>query len=244
MANYEYTGNYSNLVVGEQLGEEGTLSGEFGTLHFRRCTDGIAVIESNFLGSGYVCWPTSAYLGIPRFINEQPVTEIHRTIAIDSTYPIAIEAPELKRAYLKIRKRTLDDQLAEDDPFRSLVRLMLRDQENRNQSVDNTFITVEFFCKINGIEYCEIQCNDKCILNRVNARHLRVKAPYVELLSDRPYRDLERVDFSGRVYPYEDLRGKYLDYFAGLKNLKEVDGALCGKDGWYFEGCSSLEKVH
>ena len=245
---YSYIGNYNNITVKQELETEGILSGSYGNLHFKRCEDGYAIFDSNFIGSGFVCWPTSADIGFPAFINGLPVTEIHQSISISSTYPIAIEAPQLKRAYLKISKSNLDDQIREaGDAFRALVLLMLRDNENVNQKEQFIEVSIDFCKENSSIDYCKIECNDKCILHSIATKHLFVKADTV-VLKDHAFDGLEQAEFSGKVYPYVyrdwDYDKPNIDFFAGLKSLKFVDGSLRGDNCWVFTNCISLEQIH
>lgn len=248
METYKYTGGYWDITVQESLSEEGRLTGPYGELHYKRCADGYAIIDSSFLGSGFVSWPTSKDLGFPSFINGIPVTEIHQNISISSTYPIAIEAMQLKRAFLRISKSSIEDQINEaGDAFRALFLFMLRDQENIDQKEKFLKISIDFCKNGNSIDYCEIQCDQRCILHNIAAAHLKVKAPTI-VLDGHSYRGLERAEFSGKVYPFvhSDWDGDYsdIDYFSGLEKLKMVDGSLRGDDCWRFNGCTSLETVH
>jgi hypothetical protein len=152
---HNYNGDYFNIVVEEPLGEEGILSGKYGNLRFKRCRDGITIIDSCFKGSGFVSCPTGADIGIPGFINGIPVTEIRQNISINSTHPIAVEAPELKRAYLRISKKTLVDQLNEGDALRSWILSMLADRENINQDGSFLNINIDFYKQSREIDYCE-----------------------------------------------------------------------------------------
>ena len=66
---YNYTGTYFDIESQKQLSDEGILEGQYGTLHFKRCSDGYAIYDTSFMGSGFVCWPTSADIGYPNYIN-------------------------------------------------------------------------------------------------------------------------------------------------------------------------------
>lgn len=248
METYRYTGSYLDIIVKEPLGPEGILTGSYGDLHFKRCADGFAIIDSSFLGSGFVDWPTSKNVGFPRFINCVPVTEIHQNFLIDSRLPIVITAPELKRAYLRISRSSFEDQIREvGDTFRALFLLMLRDHENVNQEESLLDMSLDFITNSGSVEYCEIQCDERCVLHNISAKILRVKAPTV-VLNGHAYSGLERAEFSGKVYPFvhTDWYGDYYDtdYFSQVKSLKMVDGSLRGDDCWRFTGCVSLETVH
>ncbi len=244
----QYTGTYWDITTEEALGTEGILSGSYGDLHFKRCEDGLAIIDSSFLGSGFFSAPASAELGFPAFINGIPVTEIHQSISIDSTYPIDIEAFQLKRAYLKIARSSFQQRAEEaGDALRALFLMMLQDLNNVNQKEDLMDISIYFAKEGNSIDYCEIQCNEKCILHDVAAKHLKVNAGTV-VLKDHAYENLEKAEFSGKVYPfiYSDWEGDEpnIDYFSGAKKLKMVDGSLRGDTCWRFNDCTSLETVH
>ena len=248
METYRYTGNYCELHTEEPLGTEGLLEGPFGKLFFKRCHDGFAIIDSCFPGTGFICWPTSADLGFPGFINDIPVTEIRQSISISNTHPIAIEATELKRAYLRIKRASSAEKLSEaDEGLAALLRLMLEHQENVNQKEKFLEVSVEFFNKDKSIDSCWIQTDERCILHGVAAKHLSVEAPSV-VLEDHAYEKLEWAEFTGKVYPYlySDWDGEYFNtrYFSGIKSLRMVDGSLRGDDCWNFAGCVSLEKVH
>lgn len=248
METCKYTGNYFDLIVDQPLGEEGILTGSYGELHYKRCADGISIIDTSFLGSGFVCWPTSKDLGFPRFINGIPVTEIHQEVIIDNAYPIAIEAPELKRAYLKISRSRIEDQIKEaDNASYALFLIMSKIYEDEHRKNEPLNISIDF-CKSSGsVDYCEILCDEKCVLHNVPAKILSVNAPAV-VLDGRAYDGLERAEFSGRVYPaaHSDWDCDYYDtdYFSGRKSLKKVEGSLHGDDCWSFRGCVSLESVH
>ena len=243
-----YTGYYFDISTEKELGAEGILSGAYGDLHFKRCEDGYSIIDSFFVGSGFVSWPTCKDLGFPGYINGIPVTEIRQTISIENTYPIAIEAPELKRAYLNVSRTSLDDQIKEaGDALRALVLIMLRDQENVNQHDKFLEISIDFCKNGNSIDYCEIQSNERCILHSIATKRLKIKAPTV-VLKDHAYGKLEQAEFTGKVYPYiySDWDGDYAntDHFSSIKSLRLVDGSLRGDECWQFNGCSSLEAVH
>lgn len=242
-----YTGDYFHIKVATPLQEEGILKGQYGDLHYKRCEDGLAIYDSSFIGSGFVDAPTSADLGFPSFVNDIPVTEIHQHISISSTYPIAIEAFELKRAYIHVSRKSLEAQMQGEDAFRSLIRFMMRDMEHVNQNEQFTEIDIDFYKPNQAVDYCEIQCSEKCILREIQTVHLKVKAPTV-VLKDNGYSLLERAEFTGKVYPFVysgwDGDEPNIDYFAGIKGLKYVDGSLRGDICWSFRDCISLEKVH
>lgn len=249
MQTYNYTGSYFEITTEEPLGDEGLLSGSYGDLHFRRCSDGLAVIDSSFPGSGFVCWPTSADLGFPKTVNGIPVTEIRQKVPLSSKYPVVIEGGSLKRAYLEVSQQSLEEQMKQaDSALNALILYMLRDQENVNQNERFTEIEIQFCNAERGVEFCEIRCGNKCILrNGVDASDLRVIAPSV-ILSGNASDRLEHAYFSGKVYPYTDYAWGCdfpdTDHFAGKKNLRTVDGSLWGDNCWSFRNCTSLESVH
>jgi hypothetical protein len=248
MKTYEYKGNYREITVDDELEAEGILTGTYGRIHYKRCDDGFAIIDSCFKGSGFVCWPTSEDLGFPGFINGVPVTEIRQCISVKNSGPIAIEAPELKRAYLRISKSNFENQLKEASDFaQALLMIMMRDQELAGQREKFLEISIDFCNRNQSVDYCEIQCFEKCVLRKVQSKHLKVDSPAV-ILEGHAYEKLERAEFSGKVYPYldSDWGGDYyhIDYFSGIKTLNLVDGSLRGDDCWRFTNCTSLQKVH
>lgn len=48
METCKYTESYLDIFVEDQVGAEGILAGPYGELHFKRCTDGFAKIDSSF----------------------------------------------------------------------------------------------------------------------------------------------------------------------------------------------------
>ena len=68
------------------------------------------------------------------------------------------------------------------------------------------------------------------MLKDITAKRLEVFAPSV-ILSNKAYKFLEYIRFSGRVYPnkYSDWYGEIqsTDYFENIESLKCVDGSLC-----------------
>lgn len=247
MNHYNYSGYFNEIKVEGELAEEGILTGRFGNLHFMRCKDGLSIIDSHFLGNGFIDWPTSIEIGLPGFINGIPVTETHQMISIDSTYPIAVEGSQLKRAFLTVRRKTINDRIEEEDAFRALFRLMLRNEKGVNQNDKFLNLSVDFYRPGNEIDYCELRCNEKVVLGGINARCFKVIANFV-VLKGHAYRALEEAEFTGKVYPFiEDVWGDdrvYNDYFADNARLKKVEGSLRGDNGWIFENCKALEKVH
>lgn len=247
MDTYSYTGYYDNIYAEKELGKEGVLLGAYGNLHFKRCEDGYAIIDSSFPGSGFVSWPTSADIAFPTFINGLPVTEIHQNIYVGNTHPIAIEAPKLKRAFLNISTSSFDEKVKEvKDEFQAFL-LILHDQADMNQNDKYIEISINFCKEGNCIDYCEIRCDDECILHGIDAKHLVVKANTV-FLKGHAFEGLEKAEFFGKVYPFVysgwDGDETNIGFFAGAKKLKVVDGSLRGNRCWQFSDCSSLEKIH
>lgn len=248
MKTYDYSGDYFEITTSDPLEEEGILKGHYGELHYRRCKDGISIVDSAFLGCGFVDWPTSADFGAPRTINEIPVTELHKTVCISSTDPIAIEGGLFKRIYLDIRKMSPEELIDNmNNPLGALILLILQDQSGTKQDKEFTEIKIDFCNNEHSVDYCEIRCNGKCILNGINAKHLRIKADTV-VLKGHAYSELETAEFSGKVYPFvdNDWDGEFvnLDFFSGAKHLRLVDGSLRGDSCWMFTNCTTLERVH
>lgn len=251
MEKYRYIGDYRKIVIKEELNKEGVLIGDYGTLKFRRCDDGLAIYDSCFPGSGFVSCPTSANIGVPDFINNIPVTELHKDISISSSSPIAIEGGELKRVYLKFEEESIEDEIKRKDydtnPLAALFLIMRRDKENSKRKDDFLDISIIFCNSSNSVELCEIQCSHECVLHTINTKYLIVNAP-ITILQGAISPMLERVEFSGKVYPFvcSDWDGEYInnDYFEGSSKLRFVNGSLSGDVCWNFKNCRSLESVH
>ncbi len=247
MNTYTYTGNYNNIEVQEILSEEGILNGPYGALHFKRCVDGFAVYNTAFPGSGFVSTPTDANIAYPSFINGVPVTEIHQLIKINGADPIAIEGRKVKRVFLSIARRSLKDEMSQDNSLADFFVLMLDGKERAEKESKPLEIAIDFYNENNAVEHCEIRCDEKCIITGISAKYLEITSPAV-ILKGKAYEFLERIKFTGRVYPYT-YRDRYgegqdTDYFANIKSLRSVEGSLHGNVCWSFKECTSLEQVH
>lgn len=250
MKTYTYTGYFFNVETQEQLSDEGILNGQYGTLHFRRCADGYAIYNSSFLGSGFVCTPTAANIAYPNYINGIPVTEIHNSIQINSDdcrHPIVIEGRNLKRVYLYIGRKTRTDDLCKADGLEKLMLAMFDAMDDVRAKNELLSISIGFCKGGEAVDFCEIRCDEKCILKDIESKRLEVVAPSV-VLADKAYGFLEYAKFSGRVYPYIysdwDCDRQNIDYFENIESLRFIDGSLCGDVCWSFSGCKSLERVH
>lgn len=250
MLEIKYTGKYRNIYTEEQLPNEGVLTGEYGSLNFQRCSDGFSIYNSYFKGSGFVSWASSMEIGFPETINDIPVTEIHQDIIVSDDCPVTIEGGRLKRVYLCIvEKENLSKKLESnlENPLDLFVYSILKEQEKKERE-EAKEIWIEF-CNSQGrkVDFCEIECKQKCILKEIDALNLKINSPLV-VLKGKVYDLIESIIFSGQVYPYVydgwDGEIPNIEYFQGAKNLKIVDGSLKGKWGWSFRGCESLESVH
>lgn len=248
MQSYNYTGSYFNIETQEPLSDEGILTGKFGEIHFKQCSDGYAICDTAFKGSGFVCTPTSANIGYPKYINGVPVTEVHNEIKIESNRcePIAIECGNIKRVYLTVGRKTFADKYGEDDETKKLA-MCLFDAMTKGKEKNNPLqVSIDFYNEEHAVELCEIFCKEKCILGRVGAKTLKVIVPSV-ILTGKAHELLEYMEVSGKIYPYtysdwgDDVRE--IDYFENLKNLKSVEGLLSGDICWNFKGCQSLERI-
>ncbi|MBQ8146054.1 MAG: leucine-rich repeat domain-containing protein, partial [Clostridia bacterium] len=246
MKTYTYTGGFFDIKTQEQLSDEGVLEGQYGTLHFRRCADGYAIYDSSFIGSGFVSTPTAANIAYPKHINGIPVTEVHNSIQIDNCrYPIAIEGGSLKRVYLNIGRKTGTDN--KSTGLEGLIMAMFNSTSSDREKHEPLNISIDFCTEGRAVDFCEIRCDEKCIMRGIASKRLEVVAPSV-ILADKAYGSLEYVKFSGRVYPYtySDWYGdtEEIGYFENAESLRAIDGSLCGKACWSFKGCKSLERVH
>ena len=247
---YTYTGGIFDIEVQEQLSDEGILDGQYGALHFKRCADGYAIYNTSFIGSGFVCTPTSANLSYPNYINGVPVTEIHNSITIKFEHyehSIAIEGKNIKRAYLYMSRKTLADEPRKADGLENLIMAFFDVMNNEKSKSEPLPISICFYNGGNPIDLCEIRCDEKCVLIDVKAKKLEVVSPSV-ILSGKANEFLEYFKFSGRAYPnkYSDWDGEIqcTDYFENIEGLKHIDGSLCGDLCWSFKGCKSLEQIH
>lgn len=247
---YNYTGTYFDIESQKQLSDEGILEGQYGTLHFKRCSDGYAIYDTSFMGSGFVCWPTSADIGYPNYINGIPVTEIHNSIKIkmdDYKYPIAIEGRNIKRVYLSVGRKTLKDEPCADDGLEKLIYALFDSMDDARSESELLKISIDFCNGGNPVDLCEIRYDKKCILGEIASKKIEVIAPSV-ILSGKAYEFLECIKVSGCIYPYvySDWEGdvQNTNYFKNTESLRFVEGSLCGDVCWSFCGCKSLERVH
>ena len=250
MVTYTYTGNYTNIESQEPLSDEGILKGSFGALHFKRCTDGYAIYDTAFPGSGFVCTPTCANIGYPNYINGVPVTEIHNSIKLkpdDCKYPIVIEGRNIKRVYLSIGRRTEQDSTRKGNGLEKLFMAFFDSADNALAKSKLLRISVHFCNEENAVDLCEISCDEKCILEAIKSKKLEVIAPSV-ILSGKAYESLSYMKVSGRIYPYVytdwDGEAENTDYFKNTERLLFVEGSLCGNVCWNFCGCKALERIH
>lgn len=247
MKTYTYAGDYSNIETRDPLLEEGILSGQYGTLHFKQCVDGYAIYNSSFPGSGFVPIVTAANIGYPNYINGIPVTEVHNSVNVFNNFgnPIAIEGRNLKRVYLYIGRKPRGDNLRNDAA--KMIMAMLDSMDGNREKSDPLKISIEFYNEGNTVDFCEIRYDKSCILSHVASKRLEVVAPSV-ILADKAYGFLEYAAFSGRVHPYTysdwDGERENTDYFENIESLRFVDGSLSGNVCWSFSGCKSLERVH
>lgn len=248
MAEYQdgYGSSEWEIDIEGELPEAGVLTGKYGDVHFCRCKDGISITDSPLPGSGFCPYPVSCYGSVPDSINGIPVTELHQTVKLGSTLPIAIEGRSLKRVYLTVRKKTPKEMMKnfEGNPLGAYLSILLQEQSGTDQKDDS--IELKVIVGIGSPEEIEICCDQKCILHPVNAQLVRVNAPCVELKGSWKY--AEEIIFSGNVYP--EVTWIWFDEcanvacFAGLSKLRTIQGTLKGSHFWVFKGCSALEKIH
>lgn len=245
---YNYSESYFAFEAAGELPDEGILTGEKGNFRFQRVNDGFAIYDSTLPGTGFVSWPVSEDIYVPDTINGIPVTEIHQSVRLKTTYPIAVEGGKLKRVYLNIKRSTVEDQIRDQgDVLRALLLFMMRDKEEVNQR--EKFIEIDIdFCKSDSmVELCEITCEQKCILCIPETKSLKVIAPVTVLKGHAP-ECIERAVFTGKVYPFVysgwDVDEPNYMCFEGRKNLKYLDGSFRGDICWSFHNCTQLEQVH
>lgn len=219
---YSHSKSYYHFEVPGELPEEGILKGKEGELRFKRIHDGFAAYDSTLINSGFVYPGSADDVYVPHTINDIPVTELHQTILLKSRNPFAIENGNLKRVFIKIGKKFLE----------------------------NSSVEVEIdFCGNPGqqVELCSIMCDDKLVLHMPSAKTVAVNANKTELRGSIPS-CVEEMTFSGKVYPFIE-NGWDGDEpnnrcFEGLKNLRTVEGSLSGNLSWSFSNCTSLESIH
>lgn len=247
MAEYHYCKHSESKIETEgELPQTGVLTGKYGYIHFHKCADGISIAESSLPGSGFVPFPVSSNVFVPDYINGIPVTELHQSIILGSTLPVAIEGRCLKRVYLNVEKETPQERMRnfEGNPMGALLSVLLQEQSLTLQKEE--CIELEVIVGCGTLEEIEICCDQKCVLHPVSARMVRVNAPCVEIKGS--WRYAENIAFSGNVYPH--VTCEWLDEyanvacFAGLSKLRTIQGTLKGKYFWVFKGCCSLEKIH
>ena len=247
MNTYHYSG-FLEMKTDTLLDDEGVLTGEFGDMHYRRCSDGYSIIDASLPGTGFVCTPTSADISVPASINGVPVVEMQCCVAINSTYPIAIEGPNLRRVDLTITHKTLNDEIQQKDALSAVVLLLLRNQERVSQDEGILDINIDFYANSNhSVDQCIIRCQQKCFIHKIHAKELVVKSPVV-ILKGHVSELTEYINFSGKVYPFvnSDWNGDVpnIGYFKNARRLKSINGSLRGDTCWYFSECESLQKVH
>ena len=103
--------SYRNFEVLGELPEECILKDRGGELRFKRIQDGFAVYDSTLSTSGFVCPGSPDDVYVPDTINNVPVTELHQTIFLKSRHSFNIENGRLKRVFIKIGKKPLEEQL-------------------------------------------------------------------------------------------------------------------------------------
>lgn len=200
----EYTFTKGNIETIGEIPDEGMLKGKDGKgLKYRRVKDGYAVFDTNLLTSGFIDYGSPDDFFVPFSINGIPVTELHQTVFLTSSMPFAIEHGSLKRAYLKVGVKTLDQQIKEsDNGLGTLLLYMLRDDESKNQNENG--VEVDFyFCgwHASEIEYCSVSCDRRLILSIPRVKTLDVYAHKTEIKGEVPD-CVEQLSFSGKVYPY------------------------------------------
>ena len=247
-AEYHHPNAYWDFETKEELPEEGLLKGHEGQIRFKRINDGFAVYDSTLLNSGFVYPGSPDDVFAPGTINGIPVTELHQSARLVSKFPFAIEGKHLKRVYLDVSKKSLDEQLKDyKNPLGALVMFMLRDQSGENQSEKAVSIEFDFCGGTQQVDYCCITSSHTCILHIPQAKTVEVSSGKIVLRGDVPD-CVERLLFHGRTYPYEFDGMTNSEYnnncFAGKSNLRFLDGSLCGENGWSFRECVSLEEVH
>ena len=217
----QYSGFFNALSTTEPLPAEGMMEGRFGPLRFRKCEDGIAIIESRWGSSGFVMGGGMYEIGLPQTLNGIPVTEYHHTIEDYHHDGIVIDGGSLKRVYVNILNWTSGEA------------------HNLGLSICGSPVRL--------LDLCSIRSSKKFSVKEIPARVLRIMAPEV-CLCGHGDANLEEAYLPDAVFPdvMDDWYGLtvYDDYFAGCKKLKAVKGFLRGERCWSFRNCSALEEVH
>ena len=244
---YSYE-SYFHFEVSGELPEEGILKGKEGELRFKRIQDGLAVYDSTFLTSGFDLHSSAASVYVPDTINDIPVTELHQTILLESRDPFAIEGMNLKRVFVKIGKKSLEEQIrSSDNVLGTLLRYRLREKEDLNQKNSTLEVNIYFYTRERQVELCSITCDDELVFHIPNAKVVEVNANKTELRGSIPS-CVEQMTFSGKIHPFIERGGDEDEpnnrCFEGLKNLRTVEGALSGDICWSFSNCTSLESIH
>lgn len=258
---YTHEQSYFQFEVCGELPDEGILKGKEGEFEFKRVQDGYAIYNSSLLNSGFL-WPGSRDdVYVPHTINNIPVTELHQTISQQfpecaisqqSKWAFSIEHGNLQRLYIKLKKKSLDQQLKDFDNFdnKLLGALLLYAAIEKGENQENNFTELKFdFCgsQIREIEYCSITCDDKLVLHIPNTKTLDVYSSKTEIRGSVPD-CVEKMSFTGKVYPFMEPGFDFDEpnnrCFKGKKKLKFIEGSLSGVNGWSFQNCIKLEKVH
>ena len=228
VAEYSHSKSYACFEVADELPEEGILKGEEGEFRYKRIQDGFAVYDSTLLNSGFVYPGSDDDVYVPSTINDIPVTELHQTILLRSRNPVTIENRNLKRVFLKIGKKTLDEQMEDaDNSLGVLLLYVLREQNGRNQNSSSVEAMINL--GLRTVELCSIICDDKLVLYIPNAKVVEVNAHRTELRGGIPS-GVEQMTFSGKVYPFIeagwDGDEPNNQCFEGLQNLRTVVRSL------------------
>ncbi|HFI0795342.1 TPA: leucine-rich repeat domain-containing protein [Streptococcus suis] len=240
--------SYFHFKVSGELPEEGILKGKKGELRFKRIQDGLAVYDSTFFTSGFDNYSSAASVYVPNTINDIPVTELHQTILLEYREPFAIEGKNLKRVFVKIGKKSLEEQIrVSDSSLGTLLPNMLREKDGLNQKNSTLEVNIYFYTRERQVELCSITCDEELVFHIPSAKVVEVNTYKTELRSSIPS-CVEQITFSGKVYPFiergwekEETNNRC---FEDLQNLRTVEGALSGDIGWSFSNCTSLKSIH
>lgn len=115
IAEYSHSKSYYHFEVSGELPEEGVPKGKEGELRFKRIHDGFAAYDSTLSNSGFVYPGSVDDVYVPHTINDISVTELHQTILLKSPNPFVIENGNLKRVFIKIGKKSLEEQIKDAD---------------------------------------------------------------------------------------------------------------------------------